>query len=153
MTRIDTAERLVPADPERAFAALVDPEALAEWLPPDGMTGRIEHFDLRPGGSYRMVLTYTDAADAPGKSSAADDVAEARFREIVPGVRVVQEIDFVSDDPAYAIPMVMTWQVDPAEDGSLVTIRAEQVPEPISPEDHLTGMTASLANLARYLER
>lgn len=153
MTRIDTAERLVPADPERAFAALVDPEALAEWLPPDGMTGRIEHFDLRPGGSYRMVLTYTDAADAPGKSSAADDVAEARFREIVPGVRVVQEIDFVSDDPAYAIPMVMTWQVDPAEDGSLVTIRAEQVPEPITAEDHSTGMTASLANLARYLER
>lgn len=153
MTRIDTAERLVPAGPERAFAALVDPQALAEWLPPDGMTGRVEHFDLRPGGSYRMVLTYTDAADAPGKSSAADDVVEARFREVVPGVRVVQEIDFVSDDPAYAAPMVMTWQVDPAEGGSLVTIRAEQVPEPISPEDHHAGLTASLANLARYLGR
>ena len=153
MTRVDTAERLIAADPERAFAALVDPDALAEWLPPDGMTGRIEHFDLRPGGSYRMVLTYTDAAGAPGKSSAAEDVAEARFTEITPGVRVVQEIDFVSEDPAYAAPMVMTWQVDPTATGSLVTIRAEQVPDPISPQDHLTGMTASLANLARYLDR
>lgn len=153
MTRVDTAERLVAADPQRTFAALVDPDALAEWLPPDGMTGRIEHFDLRPGGSYRMVLTYTDAAGAPGKSSAAEDVAEARFTEITPGVRVVQEIDFVSEDPAYAAPMVMTWQVDPAATGSLVTIRAEQVPDPISPQDHLTGMTASLANLARYLAR
>lgn len=153
MTRVDTAERLVAADPQRTFAALVDPDALAEWLPPDGMTGRIEHFDLRPGGSYRMVLTYTDAAGAAGKSSAAEDVAEARFTEITPGVRVVQEIDFVSEDPAYAAPMVMTWQVDSAATGSLVTIRAEQVPDPISPQDHLTGMTASLANLARYLDR
>ena len=153
MTRVDTAERLVTAGPERAFAALVDPDALAAWLPPDGMTGRIEHFDLRPGGSYRMVLTYTDAAGAPGKSSAAEDVAEARFLEITPGVRVVQAIDFISDDPAYAEPMMMTWQVDPAAAGSLITIRAEQVPDPITPADHLAGMTASLANLARYLER
>lgn len=153
MSRVDTAERLIAADPERTFAALVDPDALAKWLPPDGMTGRIEHFDLRPGGSYRMVLTYTDAAGAPGKSSAAEDVAEATFLEITPGVRVVQEIDFVSDDPAYAAPMIMTWQVDAAATGSLVTIRAEQVPEPISPQDHITGMTASLTNLARYLER
>lgn len=150
--RVDTAERLVAVEPERAFAALVDPEALAAWLPPDGMTGRVEHFDLRPGGSYRMVLTYTDPADAPGKSSAAEDVTEARFREILPGVRVVQEIDFVSDDPAYAAPMIMTWQVEPAAAGSLVMIRAEQVPEPISPEDHHAGMTASLANLARYVD-
>ena len=153
MSRMDTAERLIAAEPERAYAALVDPDALAAWLPPDGMTGRIEHFDLRPGGSYRMVLTYTDATGAPGKSSAAEDVAEARFTEIVPGVRVVQEIDFVSDDPAYAVPMIMTWQVDAAPTGALVTIRAEQVPEPIAPEDHLAGLTASLANLARYLAR
>jgi hypothetical protein len=28
------------------------------------MTGRFEHFDARPGGSYRLVLAYADASAA-----------------------------------------------------------------------------------------
>ena len=36
--------------PEKVHPALVDPEALTAWLPPAGMTGKIERFDLRPGG-------------------------------------------------------------------------------------------------------
>src|SRR6266567_9574667 len=100
---------LVP--PEKVYAALVDPEALTAWLPPAGMTGKIERFDLRPGGSYRMVLTYADPSASRGKSTVDSDVVEARFVDIVPGVRVVSAVDFVSDDPAYAGTMTMTWEV------------------------------------------
>ena len=79
---------MIAAPPERVFAALVDPEALATWLPPDGMRARFERFDARPGGSYRMVLTYDDDdAAAEGKASADSDIVEARFVEISPGVR------------------------------------------------------------------
>ena len=152
MSRVDAAERLVPAAPEKVFAALLDPVALASWLPPGGMTGWVEHFDPEPGGRYRLVLTYTDATGASGKSTEDTDVVAGRFTEITPGVRVVQEADFVSDDPAFADPMVMTWEVQPAEGGTLVVMRAEQVPEPISAAAHVQGMTESLANLARYLQ-
>lgn len=58
--RTDRGWRLIAASPARVYEALVDPDALATWLPPTGMTGRCEWFDLRPGGSYRMVLTYID---------------------------------------------------------------------------------------------
>ncbi len=51
MSRTDTAIRVIRAPPDRAYAALTDPDALAVWLPPDGMTGRFEHFDARPGES------------------------------------------------------------------------------------------------------
>jgi uncharacterized protein YndB with AHSA1/START domain len=61
MSRTDTAVRLISASPDRVVAALTDSKAVAAWLPPDGMTGRFEHFDARPGGSYRLVLTYADA--------------------------------------------------------------------------------------------
>ncbi len=37
--------------------ALVDPYALVEWLPPQGMTGHFDYYDARAGGSYRMTLT------------------------------------------------------------------------------------------------
>jgi len=90
MPRTDKASRVITAPPDRVYAALVDPDALAAWLPPAGMSGRFERFDARPGGSYRMVLTYTDASTAGGKATADSDVVEARFVEIVGGKRVVQ---------------------------------------------------------------
>ena len=77
MTRTDTASRVIAAPPDRVYAALVDPEALVTWLPPEGMTGRFERFDARPGGSYRLVLTYADASAARGKASADSDVVDA----------------------------------------------------------------------------
>ena len=66
MSRTDTAIQVISAPPDRVYAALTDSDALAVWLPPDGMTGRFEHFDARPGGSYRLVLTYADASAARG---------------------------------------------------------------------------------------
>jgi uncharacterized protein YndB with AHSA1/START domain len=153
MPRTDRASRVIAAPPERVYAALVDPDALIVWLPPEGMTGRFERFDARPGGSYRMVLTYADASGAPGKATADSDVVEGRFLDVVPGARVVQAVDFVSDDPAYAGTMTMTWEITAADAGTRVDIRADDVPDGISAEDHAAGLASSLANLAASLER
>jgi len=153
MPRTDRASRVIAAPPERVFAALVDPEALTAWLPPDGMSGRFERFDARPGGSYRMVLTYADASGAPGKSTAGSDVVEARFVDIVAGARVVQAVDFVSDDPAYAGTMTMTWEVTAVDAGTRVDIVADDVPDGISAQDHAAGLASSLTNLAAIVEQ
>ena len=153
MPRTDRASRVIAAPPERVFAALVDPEALTAWLPPDGMSGRFERFDARPGGSYRMVLTYADASGAPGKSTAGSDVVEARFVDIVAGARVVQAVDFVSDDPAYAGTMTMTWEVTAVDAGTRVDIVADDVPDGISAQDHAAGLASSLTNLAAVVEQ
>jgi uncharacterized protein YndB with AHSA1/START domain len=152
MTRTDKASRVIAAPLDRVYAALIDPEALTAWLPPDGMSGRFERFAAYPGGSYRLVLTYADASAAPGKSTADTDIVEARFVDIVPGARVVQAVDFVSDDPAQAGTMTMTWEVTPVEHGTRVEFRAENVPAGISAADHAAGLTSSLANLAGHLE-
>ena len=152
MPRRDAASRIVAASPAQVYAALVDRDALEAWLPPEGMTGRFERFDPRPGGSYRLVLTYADAAGGPGKATADSDVVESRFVELVPGRRVVQEVDFVSDDPAVAGTMTMTWQVTAFDGGTRVDIIAEHVPEGISAEDHAVGLASSLANLAAFVE-
>src|SRR6478609_6112608 len=130
--RTDTASREIAASPDRVFAALIDPEALAAWLPPPGMTGRFERFDARPGGSYRMVLNYQDASTGPGKTTADSDIVEARFIDIVPGVRVVQAVTFVADEGDLAGTMTMTWEVTATKDGTRMEIRAEQVPDGIS---------------------
>ncbi|MDN3241759.1 SRPBCC family protein [Glycomyces tritici] len=153
MPRTDQASRDIPASVDRVYTALVDPEALAAWLPPAGMTGRFDHYDPRPGGGYRMTLTYDDPADAPGKTTADTDTVEARFIELVPNTRIVTEVDFVSDDPAFAGTMTGAWTLEPVADGTRVTITAENVPDGISAEDHAEGLGSSLLNLEAYLER
>jgi uncharacterized protein YndB with AHSA1/START domain len=113
--RTDRASLLLHVVRATAFAALTNPDALATWLPPAGMSGRFERFDMREGGSYRLVLTYGDASDAPGKTSADEDVSEVRIARIVPGERIVQDIDFESDDPAFRGTMRMEWSMHSVE--------------------------------------
>ena len=150
MPRVDSASLVVATTPDRVYAALVDQGALLRWLPPDGMTGRFERYDARPDGGYRLVLTYVDDAST-GKSAPDSDVVEARFVELVPGDRVVQEVEFESDDPAFKGTMTMTWSLEPVDSGTRVEIRAEDVPPGISTEDHAEGLESSLRNLADYV--
>ncbi len=115
------------------------------------MSGRFEWFDLRPGGGYRLVLTYADAESAHGKATIDTDIVDARFVEIVTGERVVQQVEFESGDPDFAGTMAMTWSMTAANGGTLVEIRADDVPRGISAGDHAAGLASSLANLAEYL--
>jgi uncharacterized protein YndB with AHSA1/START domain len=150
-SRVDRASRVIGASPARTFAALIDREALEQWLPPSGMSGRFERFDPWPGGSYRLVLSYVDVGGR-GKTTSDSDVAEVRFVEIRPNKLLVQAVDFVSDDPSFAGTMTMTWHLRPAGEATHVEIRAENVPVGISPDDHAVGMASSLENLAAFVE-
>ena len=98
-----------------------------------------------------MILTYDDPPGAAAKSSADSDIVEARFVDIVRNDRVVQAVDFVSNDPAYSGTMTMTWAVYATDDGTLVEFTADDVPDGISAEDHSAGMTSSLENLSSFL--
>lgn len=152
MSRTDFASLLVHADRATVFAALTSPDALASWLPPTGMRGRFERFDLRDGGSYRLVLTYDDATGAPGKTDADSDVSEVRIARVVADELIEQLVDFDSDDPAFEGTMRMTWSLRDADGGTLVEFEARDVPVGVRARDHAEGLTSSLANLAAHLE-
>ncbi|BAH52752.1 SRPBCC family protein [Rhodococcus opacus] len=152
MGRTDRVSRVISASPTTVYDALVDRESVEAWLPPEGMRGRIEKWDPRPGGGFRMVLTYLDAADSPGKSSAATDVVDVGFTALMPAERVVQQAVFEADDPSYAGTMTMTWQLAATEGGTSVTVTATDVPPGIDQADHEAGIASSLANLASYVE-
>ncbi|HWC23460.1 MAG TPA: SRPBCC domain-containing protein [Flexivirga sp.] len=152
MGRTDRASLLIHVDPATVFAALTDRDALVRWLPPKGMRGRFERFDLRDGGSYRLVLTYDDASASPGKTSADADVSEVRITRLIPNERIVQEIEFESDDPAFRGTMRMEWSLRGTSDGTDVAVEARNVPAGIRARDHAEGITSSLTNLSTYLE-
>ncbi|MFJ1864902.1 SRPBCC family protein [Streptomyces sp. NPDC088097] len=152
MDRIDRAGRVIAAPPATVYGALLDRGALEAWLPPDGMRGRVERWDPRPGGGFRMVLTYLDPTGAPGKTSGATDVVEVAFADLVPPERVVQRAVFEADDPSCAGTMTMTWDLTAAGDGTEVTVTATDVPPGIDRTAHEAGIASSLAHLASYVE-
>jgi uncharacterized protein YndB with AHSA1/START domain len=117
------------------------------------MTLRIETFEPRVGGRFRMAFVYSGPDHrVPGKSSAHEDLVEGTFQELVPGRRVVERVRFQSDDPAFAEPMTVVTEVEPVPGGTRVVLRIENVPEAIRPEDHAEGMAATLAQLAAFVE-
>jgi len=148
--RTHTASRLIHATPHAVYQALVDPQALVRWLPPEGATGRIDVFEPRPGGRFAMTLTF---ASHPGKSSASTDEVEGRFIELVPDRRVVQTGIFHSEDPAFAGEMTMRWDLSAEGGATRVRVTATDVPRGISKKDHEEGIASSLDNLARFLAR
>jgi uncharacterized protein YndB with AHSA1/START domain len=151
--RIDSASRVIKASPGSIYQAHIDPHALVSWLPPKGMRARVDAYDPREGGTYRIVLTYDQAKhSAPGKTSAHSDVVRGRFLELVPNERIVQLVEFESEDPAYAGEMKMTWTLAAVPEGTNVTIRCENVPAGIRHEDHEAGLKSTLDNLAAFAE-
>ena len=86
------------------------------------MTGRFVRFDAGPD---RVLPTRPLQRRLAGirEATADSDIVEARLIEIVPNVRVVQAVDFVS-----------------------------ATPPGISREDHTVGLASSLDNLAMFLE-
>jgi uncharacterized protein YndB with AHSA1/START domain len=150
--RTDTASRLINASPGTIYRAHLDPQALADWRPPQGMTGRFEAFDPRPGGRFRMVLSYDDGGGGGGKTTANEDVVEGRFVQLVSDRLIVEAVEFQSDDPAFAGVMTITTRLEPVVGGTRVTIRCDDVPEGISAADHEAGLNSTLGNLAAFTE-
>jgi len=152
VARTDRASRLIKAPVATVYRAFLDPAALVQWLPPEGMIGEMLAFDARAGGGYRMALRYEGEDHAPGKSDDESDLVEVRFLKLVPNKLILQAADFESDDSAFAGTMTMSWSFEAAEGGTRVAIVCENVPQGIRKADHDAGLKSSLANLAAYVE-
>lgn len=70
--RVTRVSRVIDDPRHEVYAALVDPDAVAAWLPPEGMTGDVDAFESRPDGRFSMTLTYDDPTTGPGGKTSAD---------------------------------------------------------------------------------
>jgi uncharacterized protein YndB with AHSA1/START domain len=156
--------RIIKAPRDRVYHACLDPDALASWRVPDNMTGRMHVFDAREGGTYRMSLTYQDAApgnDAAhgnathrprGKTSDDIDSFQGRFIELVPNEKIIEMILFESPDPQFHGEMKITTSLKDSAQGTEITILCQDIPTGIRPEDNEMGCQSSLRKLAARLE-
>ncbi len=149
--RTDTASAIIRSAPQVIYRAFLDPEAVAAWRPPKGMTCHVYDFNPFEGGSFRMSFDYTTTHhEVAGKTSDHADIFHGRFLELVPDKRIVELVEFESGDPAFAGEMIITTTLVPVSGGTEVTFTAGNVPAGIRPEDHHKGMMSTLENLAEF---
>ena len=145
--------RIIKASREALYRAFTDPAALAVWLSPDEMTGKVHEFDARVGGGYRMSLYYPSSDQVyRGKTSEREDRFTSRFVELTPPSRIVQAITFDTVDPAFSGEMIMVVTFEAEDQGTKVSILFNAIPSGIRPEDNEMGTESALEKLARYVE-
>jgi uncharacterized protein YndB with AHSA1/START domain len=161
----------IHAPRSRVYAALIDPKAVAKWMVPNGMTSQVHAFEGRKNGQFRISLSYDSPAgdyaasgDAPtgkaatsripaGKTSGHTDTYHGRFAELVPNERVVEVVEFETEDPALRGEMTITITLADAEGGGteLVAVH-DDLPSGVPLADNDRGWQLSLAKLAALVE-
>ena len=134
--------RVLRATPERVYRAVLDPDAMVKWLPPNGFTGKVHHTDPRVGGTYRMSFTNFTS----GKSHSFG----GEYLELVPNERIRHTDKF--DDPNLPGEMHVTVTLKKVLVGTELNVVQEGVPDVIPAEACVLGWQESLALLAKLVE-
>jgi uncharacterized protein YndB with AHSA1/START domain len=143
--------RHVNAPRVKVYNAFVDPNAIATWMVPTGMTSQVHAFEGREGGTFRISLTY-DAPTGVGKTTAHTDTYHGRFVKLVPNERVVEVVEFETADPALRGEMTITITLADADGGTEVLAVHDGLPRGLPPADNEAGWRSSLAKLAALVE-
>lgn len=143
--------RHIEAPRSHVYAALLDPRAVARWKVPSGMTGLVHAFDAREGGAFRISLTY-DEPTASGKTTAHTDTYHGRFVVLVPDERVVEVVEFETEEPALQGEMKITTTLTDAAGGTDLLAVHESLPPGLSPAANEEGWRLALDKLAALLK-
>jgi uncharacterized protein YndB with AHSA1/START domain len=144
--------RHIDAPPSAVYRALLDPQAVAAWRVPAGMTSQVHEFDPREGGRFRISLTYDEPTRA-GKTTAQTDTYHGHFKKLTLNAEVIEVIEFETEDPDLRGEMTITTVLAAAADGGTdVVVLHEGIPDSVSTSDNETGTRMALANLAALVE-
>ncbi|KAA1002442.1 SRPBCC family protein [Paraburkholderia panacisoli] len=134
--------RVLRATPERIYRAVLEPDAIAKWLPPYGFTCQVHHMDARVGGIHKM--SFRNFSTGHSHSFGGEYV------ELVPFEKIRYSDRF--DDPNLPGQMHVTISLRQVSCGTEVTIVQEGVPEVIPVEMCYLGWQESLMQLAKLVE-
>ncbi len=135
----------------KVYQALIDAQAVASWMVPDGMTSYVHTFEAHEGGAFRISLTY-DVSSGTGKTTAHTDTYHGHFVKLVPNEQVVQAMEFETDDPQMRGEMTSTFTLTDADGGTNVLGVHANVPPGVAPADNELGWRMALDKLATLVE-
>ncbi|MDA9426685.1 MULTISPECIES: SRPBCC family protein [Bradyrhizobium] len=134
--------RVLATSPEKVYRAFLEADAMAKWLPPNGFTCTVHHFEPKVGGTFKM--SFRNFTTGNGHSFGGEYV------ELVPGERIRYTDKF--DDPNLPGLIEVTVILKKVSVGTEIDITQSGIPDVIPPEACYLGWQESLRNLARLVE-
>ncbi|RUW24060.1 SRPBCC family protein [Mesorhizobium sp. M1E.F.Ca.ET.041.01.1.1] len=134
--------RVLATKPEKVYRAFIEADALAKWLPPNGFTCSVHHFEAKVGGKFKM--SFRNFTTGESHAFGGDYV------ELVPGELVRYTDKF--DDPNLPGEMQVIVTLNKVSVGTEMEITQAGIPDAIPAEACYLGWQESLKNLARLVE-
>ena len=134
--------RVLRTSPERIYRAFLEADAMAKWLPPYGYTCKVEHMDVKVGGTFRM--SFTSFATSHSQPFGGE------YRELVPSEKIAYTDRF--DNPNLPGEMLTTVTLKQVSCGTELNIVQEGIPEAIPEEMCYLGWQECLIQLANLVE-
>ena len=134
--------RILTTSPQKVYRAFVEADALAKWLPPNGFTCTVHHFEGKVGGTFKMSFRNFTTGDSHSFGG--------EYVELVPGERLRYTDRF--DDPNLPGEIEVTVALTKVSVGTEVNITQAGIPDVIPAEACYLGWQESLRNLAKLVE-
>jgi len=130
--------RVLATKPEKVYRAFLEADALAKWLPPNGFTCKVSHFEGKVGGIFRMSFTNFTTGNSHSFGG--------EYLELVPHSRIRYTDRF--DDPNLPGVMEVTVELKQVLVGTEIRIEQANVPAAIPLEACYLGWQESLNQLS-----
>jgi len=131
--------KIIPASPERLFAAWTQPEQLKQWFGPESVTCIEAEVDLRVGGCYRLGNRFPDGSVI---------WITGKFHLIEAPHKLIYSWQVGTDSDEELV----TVSFHAIEDGNTeVTITHERIPDRTARDSHEQGWIECLIKLTSYV--
>ena len=134
--------RVLATSPQKVYRAFLEADAMAKWLPPNGFTCTVHHFEPKVGGTFKMSFRNFTTGNSHSFGG--------EYLELVPGERLRYTDKF--DDPNLPGEMMTTVALKKVSCGTEVSITQEGIPAAIPTEMCYLGWQESLVLLAKLVE-
>ena len=134
-----TLVRRIKASPAKVWAAITRPEQMIRWWGPDAGPTLSAVADVRPGGRFNVVFRLLDGSEHNPTGI---------YQEVVPEKTLV----FTWDLPGTPEPKsLVTFRLEPFDDGTLLTLTHEHLPDEETRQSHEAGWNGLLDKLPVFL--
>ena len=134
--------RVLATSPQKVYRAFLEADAMAKWLPPNGFTCTVHHFEPKVGGTFKMSFRNFTTGNSHSFGG--------EYLELVPGERLRYTDKF--DDPNLPGVIEVTVTLTKVSVGTEVNITQARLPDVIPVEACYLGWQESLRNLAKLVE-
>jgi len=136
-------KRRFPASREAVFSALTDPEALAQWFGPQGVTVKVVSLDLRPGGSYSFEF---HGSEGSFHALTGSYLEIERPRRLVTTWIWGGQLDYAG------IETRVTYELSEVDGGTELSLTHENLVDAEARDKHGQGWTSTFDCLERFLQ-